>query len=196
MYLLDICEIDDRYFYVDCRIGFTSQLAQQQQQLMAMVQTQSLLAAIQAQASAVAKRGGGGGSQGLHPPSLMQGVRMRENRGRMDNRQNRRMSPTRLNQQRNRNQLNHRQQRSTNFQQQRNWQGNRPNYQQRRDFKRDRTRSSESSRKSEDTEPIEEPYVEEKLGKQSLIFFKCSIYRRVHCEVPKLLLCTTPNRTV
>ena len=149
-----------RFFvFVGCQIGLTSQLAQQQQQLVAMVQTQSLLAAIQAQASAAAK------NAGRKPPSLLQGPRMNDNRGRMGDRNNRkrRMSPPRGGQ-RMMNQSNQRQRR---MQQYRNMQGNRPGYQQRRDYDRDRKRVSESSLKSEENEPIEEPYVEETLGNVS-----------------------------
>lgn len=150
-------------------IGLNPQLAQQQQQqqLMAMVQTQSLLAAIQAQASAAVKR-----VPGNQPPSLLQGMNPGMNqgmnqgmnrgndRGYMDRNRKRRMSPN-SGQMRNRNQQFYRQQNRQNYY------GNRRRVDQRRD--RDRmdkfvhNKRRESGSKSDD-EPIEEPYIEENPG--------------------------------
>jgi len=137
-------------------LGINPLAAQQQQQLMAMMQTQSLLAAIQAQASAAAKQVG-------QPPSLLQGFRPND-RQFMDRNRKRRMSPIR-GQMRNRNQ-----------QQQGNRQMNRQNIgyndRRRQNYSRDRNRMekfienkrSDSGRKSDNEEPIEEPYIEENPG--------------------------------
>ncbi|XP_020900220.1 glutamic acid-rich protein isoform X2 [Exaiptasia diaphana] len=124
--------------------------AQQQQQLMAMVQTQSLLAAIQAQASAATKK---------QPPSLLQGMRMND-RGMDRQNRKRRFSP-------NRGQMGNRNMQGGNRQRDRVPQGNR--YRSRRNVNRDRMRAErhtanrkiEPGKKSDDEGPFEEPYVEE-----------------------------------
>lgn len=145
-------------------LGVNPIAAQQQQHLMAVMQTQSLLAAIQAQASAAAKQVG-------QPPSLLQGLRPNNDRGRtgfMDRNRKRRMSPNR-GQMRNRNQQQGN--RQMNRQNSGNNSGNIGGNRRRHNYNRDRDRMEKYiANKRNDTDhksydaPHEEPYVEENPG--------------------------------